>query len=301
MKIKAIITIIAFAVAAVANAANQGNTNESNGNIKVQVTKVSRPLVENWIKGYKTVHPEVTIEIVDKAEEANIAIVNNADSHAATNVARYAILPVTSKENPLYDEITHRQWSEKDLKKLFFQTEDDLLDEADSKSKKEKLADKLTVFSGNNSASACQAFAKHFGFTKDDIRGKRIAGDDKFLLYAIQKEKQSVTFNNIAYLFDLNSRQLKQDISLLPLDVKKNQAEILESGNIDEIIKLIESDKIESIPVESIAFSQKVFNNDVDRFLSWIITDGQQYNNKAGFLKLDQKDAKQQLALLAQK
>lgn len=109
MKIKAIITIIAFAVAAVANAANQGNTNESNGNIKVQVTKVSRPLVENWIKGYKTVHPEVTIEIVDKAEEANIAIVNNADSHAATNVARYAILPVTSKENPLYDEITHRQ------------------------------------------------------------------------------------------------------------------------------------------------------------------------------------------------
>ena len=50
MKIKAIITIIAFAVAAVANAANQGNTNESNGNIKVQVTKVSRPLVENWIK-----------------------------------------------------------------------------------------------------------------------------------------------------------------------------------------------------------------------------------------------------------
>lgn len=176
-----------------------------------------------------------------------------------------------------------------------------MLDEADSKSKKEKLADKLTVFSGNNSASACQAFAKHFGFTKGDIRGKRIAGDDKFLLYAIQKEKQSVTFNNIAYLFDLNSRQLKQDISLLPLDVKKNQAEILESGNIDEIIKLIESDKIESIPVESIAFSQKVFNNDVDRFLSWIVTDGQQYNNKAGFLKLDQKDAKQQLALLAQK
>lgn len=83
--------------------------------------------------------------------------------------------------------------------------------------------------------------------------------------------------------------------------MKKNQAEILESGNIDEIIKLIESDKIESIPVESIAFSQKVFNNDVDRFLSWIVTDGQQYNNKAGFLKLDQKDAKQQLALLAQK
>ena len=338
MKIKAIFTVIAFAVAAYADAASIGNINgigninnvnanninkntrfnennvdglkpssnqpndsKANAGIKIQVTKVSRQLVENWIKVYKSVRPDVNIEIVDKGEDANIAIVNDAAHGAVTNVARYAILPVTSVENPLYNEISHKQWSEKDLKKLFFQTEDDLLDDADSKSKKEKLSDKLTVISGNNSASASAAFAKHFGFKKGDIRGKRIAGDDKFLLNAIQKDQQSVTFNNLAYLYDLTSRQLKQNISVLPLDVKKEQANVLESGNLDEIIKLVESSEIETIPVENIAFSLNVFNSDVDNFLSWVVTDGQQYNNKSGFLKLDPKDAKQQLALLTQK
>ena len=176
-----------------------------------------------------------------------------------------------------------------------------MLDEAEGKSKKEKLADKLAVISGNSSASVSQAFAKHFGLTKGDLRGKRIAGDDKYLLNAIQKDKLSVTFNNIAYLFDLNSRNLKQDISLIPLDVKRDQAEVLESGNLDKIIQLIEAEEIESVPVENIAFALNAFNTDVDSFLSWVVTDGQKYNNQSGFLKLDQKEVKQQLALLSAK
>lgn len=296
MKIKAIITIIAFTFATFANAANQGN-----GTIKVQVTKASKQLVENWIEAYTTIHPEVAIEIVDKADEANIAVVNDAENTSVTNVARYAILPVTSKQNPLYNEIARKQWGEKDLKKLFFQTDEDLLEDADNKTKKERLSDKLTVFSGNNSASASQAFAQHFGFTKGDIRGKRIAGDDKYLLNAIQKESQSVTFNNIAYLFDLSSRQLKQEISVLPLNLKKEQTAVLQAGNLDETIKLLENNEISTIPVEKIGFKLNVFNSDVDNFLSWVVTDGQQYNNKSGYLKLNQSDIKKQLALLAQK
>lgn len=296
MKIKTFITIIAIALTTFASAANKGN-----GTIKVQVTKASRQLVESWIDAYKTIHPEVAIEIVDKGEDANIAVVNDVENSSVTNVARYAILPVTSKQNPLYNEIAHKQWGVDDIKKLFFQTDEDLLDDADNKTKKKKLSDKLTVFSGNNSVSASQAFAQHFGFTKGDIRGKRIAGDDKYLLNAIQNDKQSVTFNNIAYLFDLNSRQLKQNISVLPLNLKKEQVAALQSENLDETIKLLENNEISSIPVENVGFTLKEFNTDVDNFLSWVVTDGQQYNNKSGYLKLNQNDVKKQLALLAQK
>lgn len=296
MKIKTFFTIALLAVASFINAANQGN-----GTIKVKVTKASRQLVESWAEAYKTVRPEITIEFVDKAEDANIAIANDANDKSVTYVGRYALLPITPSDNPLYKEVSQKQWSEKDLKKLFFQTEDDLYQEDTEKSKKEKLSDKLTVFSGNNSASASQAFARHFGFEKGDIKGKRIAGDDQYLLNAIKKEKQSVTFNNLTYLFDLNSRQLKQDISVLPLNIKKEQAAILQSGNLDETIKLLENVEINTIPVENIAFSLKNFNADIDAFLSWVVTDGQQYNNKAGYLKLNAKDAKQQLTLLAQR
>ena len=296
MKIKTFFTIALLAVATLANAVTQGN-----GTIKVKVTKASRQLVENWAEAYKAVRPEVSIEFVDRDEEANIAIANEAEGNSVTYVGRYAILPVTPSDNPLYKEVSEKQWSEKDIKKLFFQTDEDLLLEESDKSKKEKLSDKLTVFSGNNSASASQAFAHHFGYEKGDIKGKRIAGDDKYLLNAIKKEKQSVTFNNLTYLFDLDSRQLKPEIAVLPLNIKKEQAAILLSGNLDETIKLLESVEISTIPVENIGFVQKIFNTDVDDFLSWIVTEGQQYNNKAGYLKLNAKDAKHQLTLLANK
>jgi len=83
--------------------------------------------------------------------------------------------------------------------------------------------------------------------------------------------------------------------------VKKEQSATLLSGNIDETIKLLEETEISTIPVENIAFAQNTFNTDIEAFLSWVVTEGQQYNNKAGFLKLGAKDAKKQLELLAAK
>lgn len=216
-----------------------------------------------------------------------------------SNVGRYAVLPVTSKENPLYKELTSRQWSEKDIKQLFFQSDDELIDEASGSRKKEKLTDKLVVFSGNNSTSSSALYAKHFGYEKSDIRGKRIQGDDLYLLTAIQREKQSVTFNNIAYLYDISTRHLLQNIAILPLDIKKDQEQTLLSGNLDETLALLENTTIRTIPVEGIAFAYKTFDSDIEKFLSWVVNDGQEYNNKAGYLRLDEKDKQQQLALLA--
>ncbi len=297
MTFKTVLAAAFLAVASWASAATKGN-----GTIVVRATKASKVLVENWVNAYMQVRPEVNIVISDKAEGANISIVNDAtEGLDVANVGRFALLPVTPVDNPLYKEVAQKQWSEKDIKKLFFQTEEDLFQDASEKSKREKLSDKLVVFSGTSSSSAAQAFAQHFGFSKGDIRGKRIAGDDLYLLNAIQKDKQSVTFNTLAYLFDLNSRQLKQDLAVLPLNIKKEQEAILQSGNLDETIKLLESESISTIPVANVGFQLNDFNSDVDDFLSWVVTDGQQYNNQAGFLKLSTRDAKQQLQLLAKR
>lgn len=301
MKTKTIFAIALFAVISVVNSVAQNN-----GTITIKVTKASKALVEQWTNAYKAVNPDVVINIVDKSAEANLTITTSpiesaANGYDVTYVGRYAVLPVTSKENPLYDEVTSRQWNEKDIKKLFFQSEEDLLNESDGKSKKEKLSDKLTVFSGNNSTSAAASFAQHFGYEKSDIRGKRIQGDDLYLLNAIQKDKQSVTFNNIAYLYDTTTRQLKQDIAILPLSIKKDQEQALLSGNLDEALSLLENTTINTIPVEVLGFAYNTYNTEIDNFLSWVVSEGQQYNNQAGYLKLDAKDQKKQLNLLAKK
>lgn len=299
MKIKAFITVIATVVTLTASAA----TAQNDGSITIKVNKASKALVEKWIEGYKAVNPDVQIALVSgKNADADLTLVSSHQEGVnVTYVGRYALLPVTSTENPLLNDIQKKEWKSKDIKNLFFTAEDlDEEYEEEVEGKHNKLKDKLTVYSGSSKTSLSSIFASHFGRTLDDLRGNRIAGDDLYLLSAISEDKASVTFNALSNLYDLSSRTLRSDLALLPLGVKASQREVLRSGNLDETLELIENEDIDLIPVEDIGFIYNSFDTDIDNFLQWIIRDGQQYNHEAGFLHLTSKEVESQLRLLAQ-
>ena len=299
MKVKAFL-IAAFAAVALSVGAA---TSQNDGVITVKVNKASRVLVERWIEGYRAVNPNVEIALVSgKNADADLTLVTrHQEDGNVTYVGRYALLPVTSTENPLLNDIQKKEWKSKDIKSLFFTAEDlDEEYEEEVEGKKNKLKDKLTVYSGSSKASLSGIFASHFGRTIDDLRGNRIAGDDLYLLSAISEDKASVTFNALSNLYDLSSRTLRSDLALLPLGVKKTQSEVLRSGNLDETLELIENEDIDLIPVEEIGFTYNSFDADIDNFLQWVVREGQQYNHEAGFLQLTSKEVESQLRLLAQ-
>ena len=64
------------------------------------------------------------------------------------------------------------------------------------------------------------------------------------------------------------------------------------TGNLDQVINVLESTRIETIPVEKIGFvySQQNARKEVTAFLKWVLTDGQRFNHEKGFLNLT-KDA----------
>ena len=295
MKLRNIITTAIIFVASV-NAFAQNV-------ITVKANKVSKPLVEAWAKAYTEQNPGVEIQVVGKnAKDADLTLVTSADENA-TIVGRYAILPITSSSNPLISELQKKDWSKSDLKKLYFSSLDEDIDEDDeaNSGKAGKLREKLTVYSGANSTSASGIFAKHFGFQTSEIRGNKISGDDLYLLNAIEEDKQSITFNNVAYLYDTNTRTLKSNLTILPLNLKSEQEKVLQSGNLDETIKLLEAEKSDLIPVENFGFTYNTLNQKAQLFLEWVVSDGQQYNNQKGFLRLSDKEAQQQLKVLAAK
>ena len=299
MKVKAFL-IAAFAAVALSVGAA---TSQNDGVITVKVNKASRVLVERWIEGYRAVNPNVEIALVSgKNADADLTLVTrHQEDGNVTYVGRYALLPVTSTENPLLNDIQKKEWKSKDIKSLFFTAEDlDEEYEEEVEGKKNKLKDKLTVYSGSSKASLSGIFASHFGRTIDDLRGNRIAGDDLYLLSAISEDKASVTFNALSNLYDLSSRTLRSDLALLPLGVKKTQSEVLRTGNLDETLELIENEDIDLIPVEEIGFTYNSFDADIDNFLQWVVREGQQYNHEAGFLQLTSKEVESQLRLLAQ-
>jgi ABC-type phosphate transport system substrate-binding protein len=303
-KLKLFLTIALINTAIISPAiAGDGNKDKDSKTqvIYIESVKYALPLLEKWVTEYNSTNPEVQVEWAAKnSENIDLRIVANVDSNSSgddgksiTYIGRSALLPVTTKENPLYEQIARKKFGKKELKRLFF-ADDPFGEEEPSK---DKFKEQLTVYSGSGRSSGATFFASHFGQSSADFRGKKIQGDDIYLLQAIVKDPTGITFNNLSYIYDLNDRQLKDNIALLPLDVKKDYLEVLKSENLDRTISLLENEKVELVPVLNIGFSYDK-EVEVGQFLSWIITKGQKFNHEFGFLQVDEKTLSHQKNIL---
>ncbi|MDR1503351.1 MAG: hypothetical protein LBT43_12960 [Prevotella sp.] len=270
----------------------QDNVNET---IYIKSSRFASPLIEKWINEYTKVNPQAQIKLADnsvKAENISLKVVVSDNSKNGLQIGeqilffgRYAILPVIGKDNPLLAEFSKKKLNDKRFKELFF--EKDILSEDTNSSKPDY---DVTVYSGNNNESVAHSFASYFGYTSSSLKGKKISGDDAFLINAIQKDKTGVTFNALGNIFDINTRGLKDNITILPLDVKKEYRNYFtESVNIDNVIELLESEPVNLIPVDNIGFAYSPGNKAVKEFLVWVLTEGKIFNHSYGILNPDEK------------
>jgi phosphate transport system substrate-binding protein len=299
-KIYLLLSILFFAVTGISAQVAENKT------ILISGTKFTYPLVEKWIAEYAKVNPTSTIQLATKYKttgqtDLNIIAHQPAKGELKENqeilyTGRYGLLPVTNTNNPILSS-AKRGLTKRDIDKLFFEVEN--IDE-DPVIEKPKFP--ATIYARDNKACASTALANYFGHVSSEIRGKKILGDDIYLISAIKRDTIGLTYNNLGYLYDTNSRKLKDGIALLPLDLKKD-VKALTVGNLDEVISILEKNKIETIPVEKIGFiytSQDV-RKEVSDFLKWVLTDGQKFNHSEGFLNLEKQDLAEQTNLLNEK
>jgi ABC-type phosphate transport system, periplasmic component len=269
----------------------QQNSNEV---IYIKSARFATPLIEKWASEYEKVNPQIQIKFTEEpssGENVDLSFISSINEDKTVNVnqtvsytGRYALLPVTNAGNPLLSELSKRRLNGKRLEDLFF--EKDFSDDYSGSPEKQKQD--ITIYSGNNADSFAGAFAAHFGYSTADIRGKKISGDDIFLINAVQKDNTGVTFNNLSYIFDIETRRLKNGLALIPLDVKKEQREIFNEADIDKTIALLENETIPIIPVENIGFVYQNDNIQAKKFLKWVLSEGQKYNQEYGFLKTEE-------------
>jgi ABC-type phosphate transport system substrate-binding protein len=267
--------------------------------IQIEGIKFVRPIMEKWVAEYGKEHPEARFEVKVIQEKegrpSGLSVIAGRISEEEVNgrdivvyTGRYALIPVSNRNNPLIEK-AGKGLKKKELKNLVF--ERDLLDdEPYEENGKEKYA--ATVYSRSGQAATTLTLAEYFDRAPEHIRGKKIIGDEIYLLNALQKDESGIAFNTLNYVYDLKTRRLKSDLTILPLNLKSEQREALLSENIDKAISLLETSRIETIPVDRFGIvipEEHAGNAEILKFAGWILEQGQQYIHEFGFLSLDSR------------
>ena len=193
----------------------------------VKAPRFARPLVEKWITEYAKTQPGIEFQIAKGNQNQNDVDLNivfdnqtantKVFSHNVVFFGEFAVLPITASGSEAARVLEGKHLNSKKLKQLFF-----LNDDFDEDVKKVKAFENLIVYSGSNATSVAASFAHNFGEESSSFRGKRISGDDLFLNTALSKDPQGVSFNALPNIFDLQSRHIKSDLTIIGIDVKKN-------------------------------------------------------------------------------
>ena len=85
------------------------------------------------------------------------------------------------------------------------------------------------------------------------------------------------------------TRQLKQGIQLLRLDVKRDVQHALEEGNLDNLLTSLEENNSESIATAEIGLNFNAQNQAAYQFVAWVLTEGIKYNHQFGLLNNEQE------------
>ena len=278
----------------------EGNSTNASSVHYVKAPHFARPLIEKWITEYAKTQPGVEFQIAKgNQKQANIDL-NVVFDHQDTKpqdfshivyFGEFAVLPITASGSEAAKVLQGKHLNSKKLKQLYF-----LGDEFDDEVKKNKQFEKLVIYSGSNATSVASSFAHNFGEESSNFRGKRISGDDLFLNTALSKDPLGVSFNALPNIFDLQSRHIKDNLTIIGIDVKKSLEESFsDKATLDELIATLEDGKVSEIAVEKIGVSFTQADDVVNRFLEWVLTDGTKYNHEYGLLNLDNKQAEVQI------
>ena len=267
----------------------------------VKAPRFARPLVEKWITEYAKTQRGVEFQIAKgNQNQGNIdlnVVFDNQDSntkdfsHKIVYFGEFAVLPITASGSEAAKVLEGKHLNSKKLKQLYF-----FNDDFEEETNKNVQFEKLVVYSGSNATSVASSFARNFGVENSNFRGRRISGDDLFLNTALKKDPLGVSFNALPNIFDLQSRHLKSDLTIIGLDVKKRiKDSFSDDATLDELIATLEKDKVQEVAVEKIGVSFDPTDDAVNQFLLWVLTTGTKYNHEFGLLNLDNNVAQVQI------
>ncbi|HTE32500.1 MAG TPA: hypothetical protein VK666_19100 [Chryseolinea sp.] len=265
------------------------------GTVKLRGTRLTYPLVRTWIREFKKQYPDIDVTISPQAPKDSIDF--NIASYAvgekelqenreAVVVTRYVQLLVVNSKRPDLAQLQAHGVTEEVLRNLFFTPQEPAF------ANFSKSETPLALYVRDRPVCAVKAFATHFGTDPAVINGVGIKGDDEELADAVRQDVNGICFNNLGFIYDVQTRKVSDNLAVVPQDLNDNG--IIDNdeniyGNLDSVIAFIEKTNHPKFVNERVNFLFNKSNENVcaGLFLNWILTEGQSFNNRLGFIDQD--------------
>jgi phosphate transport system substrate-binding protein len=143
-------------------------------------------------------------------------------------------------------------------------------------------------------------WGKYLGKNQEGLLGTGVFGDPG-IAEAVKNDELGIGFNNVIYIYDINSRKKYEGLEVIPIDINNNGTIDKEENiysNLDTICAAIRAGIYPSPPARDLYFVSKGKPNDkvVITFLNWILTEGQKYVGETGYVQLDEEKIKNELS-----
>jgi phosphate transport system substrate-binding protein len=259
--------------------------------INITGTRFFYPLVEKWAAEFKKEHPDVDIVVKFGLQNSDISMTGtpvdkeNPEKGIYTVVSKFAVVPIINEHNPAWGDLQKRGLSESDFEKIYFRG-----DQQQNTFATNSGIVPIRVYTRGACASA--TFSRHFGKQINDLANldTKIA-DDNVLLQNVLNDSLGVAYNNLGFVYDLQTRKQKPGIKVVPVDLNGNGKIDSDENfydNLDQLIKKLETARVDLPPVGKMVFVYKEDKPEVKDFVNWIQSKGQQFNHSFGFLNSQQ-------------
>ncbi len=274
------------------------------GTITVSGAWALYPLMVRWGEEFQKLHPDVRFDISAGgagkgmadvlANAVDIGMVSReihpeevAKGAFWVSVTKDAVFPTINAENPVREELYGKGLSQEILIGIFITGEITTWGQVIDRP---EVTDPIHVFTRSDACGAADTWADYLGKAQEDLLGIAVYGDPG-LLGAVIKDPLGIGFNNLNYAFDAETGIPVAGAGVAPIDVDGNgSAEAKEVFDTkDQAVKGVAVGDYPSPPARDLNLvSQGKPEGLVKAFITWVLTDGQDYVAEAGYITLPQ-------------
>lgn len=280
------------------------NNDTLKGKITISGAFALYPLTVRWAEEFQKLHPRVTVNVsaggagkgmtdalsgmVDLGMfSKSVSPEEQAKGAWWIAVAKDAVLPTVNKDNPVLNMLKTRGLTRQKLYDIFITGKIKTWGQATGA----HSTTDLQAFTRSDACGASDMWAKFLNNKKqEDLLGLGVNGDPG-VADAVRKNVEGIGYNNLGFIYDMQSRRIYDGLAVVPLDLNENGLIDPDENfydTMDDVMKAINDGRYPSPPARDLYYVShgKPANPLVLSFLRWVLSDGQKLVTEAGYVTI---------------